>query len=68
MFAPHPEVAIKEMLQVTKNGGGHIAFTTWPSELANDRTFKVIAKHMFYYSAFNGSSEQPVSPLLRGIP
>ncbi len=34
MFAPHPEVAIKEMLRVTKIEG-RIVFSTWPSEMIN---------------------------------
>ena len=37
MFAPHPEVAIREVLRVTKIGGGSIAFATWPPELASGR-------------------------------
>jgi hypothetical protein len=45
MFAPNPEVAIKEM-RVTKSGGdGRIAFSTWPAELVNGELFKVMTKH-----------------------
>ena len=53
MFSPHPEVAIKEMLRVTKGDGGRIAFATWPAELANGRLFAAIAKHMSYPSVDN---------------
>jgi ubiquinone/menaquinone biosynthesis C-methylase UbiE len=45
MFAPHPQVAIKEMIRVTKPGGC-IAFSTWPSELVNGKLFKAMAKNM----------------------
>jgi ubiquinone/menaquinone biosynthesis C-methylase UbiE len=45
MFAPHPEIAIKEMIRVTKPGG-QIAFSTWPFELVNGRLFKAMAKHL----------------------
>jgi SAM-dependent methyltransferase len=67
MFSPHPEVAIKEMLRVTKSGGGgRIAFATWPAELANGRLFEAIAKHMSNSSA--GDELYPPSPILWGIP
>lgn len=45
MFAPRPEVAIKEMLRVLKPGGT-IAFTTWPSELFVGRMFAINGKYM----------------------
>jgi hypothetical protein len=63
MFAPHPEVAIKEMLRVTKSKG-RIAFATLPPELANGMLFETIAKYManFPLSAVNESS-----PTLWGI-
>ena len=61
MFAPHPEVAIKEMLRVTKSGGGgRIAFATWPAELANGRLFEAIAKHMPNSSADNEPYPPPL--------
>ena len=67
MFAPRPEVAMKEMLRVTKSGGGgRIAFSTWPPELANGRLFAAIAKHVFYPSVDN--EPLPPSPILWGIP
>jgi len=46
MFAPsHSQVAIKEMIRVTKPGGC-IAFSTWPFEFVNGKLFKVMAKHL----------------------
>jgi ubiquinone/menaquinone biosynthesis C-methylase UbiE len=45
MFAPHPQVAIKEMIRVIKPGGC-IAFSTWPSELVNGKLFKAMAKYV----------------------
>lgn len=69
MFAPRPEVAMKEMLRVTKSGGGgRIAFSTWPPELANGRLFAAIAKHMSYYYAGNEPYPPAPSPNLWGIP
>jgi SAM-dependent methyltransferase len=67
MFSPDPELAIKEMLRVTKSGGGgRIAFATWPAELANGRLFAAIAKHMS--SVDNELHPPPPSPILWGIP
>lgn len=44
MFAPRPEVAIKEMLRVLKPGGT-IAFSTWPPDLYVGRFFSLVAKY-----------------------
>jgi len=44
MFAPRPEVAVREMLRVLKPGGT-IAFSTWPSELMVGRMFAVTGKY-----------------------
>jgi ubiquinone/menaquinone biosynthesis C-methylase UbiE len=44
MFAPRPEIAVKEMLRVLKPGGT-IAFSTWPPELMVGRMFAVTAKY-----------------------
>jgi SAM-dependent methyltransferase len=38
MFAPRPDVAVKEMLRVLKPGGT-LAFSTWPPELFTGRMF-----------------------------
>jgi SAM-dependent methyltransferase len=45
MFAPRPEVAIREMLRVLKPGGT-IAFATWPPTLCIGRTFILVASYM----------------------
>src|SRR5437899_7289663 len=45
IFAPRPEVAIKEMLRVLKRGGV-LAFHTWPPELLFGRVFAVISRYM----------------------
>ncbi|MBS0288345.1 MAG: methyltransferase domain-containing protein [Proteobacteria bacterium] len=44
MFAPRPEVAIKEMLRVLKPAGT-IAFSTWPPDLYVGRLFSLVAKY-----------------------
>jgi ubiquinone/menaquinone biosynthesis C-methylase UbiE len=43
MFAPRPEVSIKEMLRVLKPGGT-IAFSTWPPDLYVGRLFNLTAQ------------------------
>lgn len=44
IFAPRPEVAIKEMLRALKPGGV-LAFTTWPPELYTGRMFAIMGKY-----------------------
>jgi SAM-dependent methyltransferase len=44
MFAPRPEIAVREMLRVLKPGGT-IAFATWPPELATGLMFALAAKY-----------------------
>jgi SAM-dependent methyltransferase len=61
MFAPHPEIAIKEMLRVTKPRG-RIAFSTWPAELINGKLFDIMTKYI------TNSSNSSVSPSQWGIP
>jgi SAM-dependent methyltransferase len=45
MFAPRPEVAVREMLRVLRPGGV-LAFSTWPPELLVGRIFAITAKYM----------------------
>jgi SAM-dependent methyltransferase len=44
MFAPRPEIAVREMLRVLKPGGT-IAFSTWPPELLVGRMFALIGRY-----------------------
>jgi SAM-dependent methyltransferase len=44
MFAPRPDVAIREMLRVLKRGGT-IAFSTWPPELLIGKTFALVGRY-----------------------
>jgi len=44
MFAPRPEVALREMLRVLEPGGT-IAFSTWPPELLTGKVFALGAKY-----------------------
>lgn len=44
MFAPRPDVTIKEMLRVLKPGGT-IAFATWPPETFVGRMFTLLGKY-----------------------
>ena len=44
MFAPRPDVAVREMLRVLKPGGT-IAFSTWPPELYTGRVFALVGKY-----------------------
>jgi SAM-dependent methyltransferase len=45
MFAPRPDVALREMLRVLKPGGT-IAFSTWPPELLIGRMFRLVAEFL----------------------
>lgn len=44
MFAPRPEVAVREMLRVIKPGGT-IAFSTWPPELYTGKMFVLVGSY-----------------------
>jgi ubiquinone/menaquinone biosynthesis C-methylase UbiE len=73
MFAPRPQVAIKEMIRVTKPGGC-IAFSTWPSELVNGKLFRAMEKHVpantenSVYSSSQSEQQQQPSPMQWGNP
>lgn len=45
IFAPRPEVAMREMLRVLKPGGT-IAFSTWPPEMMSGRTMALSSRYM----------------------
>jgi SAM-dependent methyltransferase len=45
IFAPRPDVAVKEMLRVLRRGG-RLAFSTWPPEHFIGRMFAFIARHL----------------------
>ena len=45
IFAPRPEVAVKEMLRVL-TPGGRIAFSTWPPELMIGKTFALVGRYL----------------------
>lgn len=45
MFAPRPEVAVREMLRVLKPGG-RIAFSTWPPELFIGQMFALVGRYL----------------------
>lgn len=45
IFAPRPEVTIREMLRVLRPAG-RIAFTTWPPEHATGAMFRVLGKYV----------------------
>ena len=61
MFTPRPEVAAKELIRVTKEGG-RIAFTTWPPEHNVGRFFAAIVKHV------PPPPNSPPSPMQWGSP
>jgi ubiquinone/menaquinone biosynthesis C-methylase UbiE len=44
MFAPRPEVAVREMLRVLRPGGT-VAFSTWPPELFTGRMFALTSRY-----------------------
>jgi SAM-dependent methyltransferase len=63
IFAPRPEVAVREMLRVLKLGG-RLVFSAWPPEHFGGRQFEFIAR----YAPPQAGPEQPASPALWGDP
>jgi len=61
IFAPRPEIAIKDMLRVLKSGG-RIAFNTWPPELFIGRMFALTLSYM------PPPDPKPAPPHQRGDP
>lgn len=45
MFAPRPDVAVRELLRVLRPGGT-IAFSTWPPEMFVGRMFALVGRYM----------------------
>lgn len=45
MFAPRPDVVVRQMLRVLKPGG-RIAFSTWPPEFMIGRLFQTVGKYL----------------------
>lgn len=60
MFAPRPEVALREMLRVLRRGG-IVAFSTWPPESLVGRSAELQARYI-------PPPEGIVSPILWGDP
>lgn len=60
MFAPRPEVAVREMLRVLRPGG-RLAFATWPPE-------QLVGRGQALRSKYLPSPEGVPSPLLWGEP
>jgi SAM-dependent methyltransferase len=44
MFAPQPDIAMREMFRVLK-AGGRIAFSTWPPELFMGQMFTLVSRY-----------------------
>lgn len=71
IFAPNQELAGKEMIRVLKKGG-HLGFTSWPSELAVGKLSEVVSKynplpHNEAFSPYNWGEPEKIKQLLPGI-
>ena len=64
IFAPRPEVAVREMLRVLKLGG-RLVFSAWPPEHFGGRQFGLLAR---YAPPPAPGAEQPASPASWGDP
>ena len=51
MFAPRPEVAVREMLRVLRPGGT-LAFSTWPPELFTGKIFALVFVMVWFRATF----------------
>ncbi|MDF0680688.1 MAG: class I SAM-dependent methyltransferase [Candidatus Nitrosocosmicus sp.] len=71
IFAPNQELAGKEMIRVLKKGG-HLGFTSWPSELAVGKLSDVVSNynpvpHNEAFSPYNWGEPEKIKQLLPGI-
>jgi len=64
IFAPRPELAVREMLRVLKLGG-RLVFSAWPPEHFGGRQFEFMAR---YAPPPAAGAEQPASPASWGDP
>lgn len=64
IFAPRPDVVLREMLRVLKVGG-RVAFSTWPPEHFTGRMFSFMAR---YSPPPPPGVDQPAPPALWGDP
>ena len=64
IFAPRPELAVREMLRVLKLGG-RLVFSAWPPEHFGGRQFEFMAR---YATPPTAGAEQPASPASWGDP
>jgi SAM-dependent methyltransferase len=64
IFAPRPELAVREMLRVLKLGG-RLVFSAWPPEHFGGRQFEFMAR---YAQPPTAGAEQPASPASWGDP
>jgi SAM-dependent methyltransferase len=64
IFAPRPELAVREMLRVLKLGG-RLVFSAWPPEHFGGRQFEFMAR---YAPPPTAGAEQPASPASWGDP
>ena len=71
IFAPHQELAGKEMIRVLKKGG-RLGFTSWPPELAIGKLSEIVSKynplsHNEAFSPYNWGEPEKIKQLLPGF-